>query len=155
MKKDSGKLSENKLNSQQSLELKKSPGRSTSLFLNTNYIKFDNLVAQYNQASFYNYDIDKKLYTELEMFLKMMLYRNHEIILSKISFDRPGFERIISFEEKINYNICKISQVKQPEEEENIDIDTTDIASMNLFKQSQSINLNDVLKTQVKIFFFG
>lgn len=73
----------------------------------SNTFSLDRLLYDDKQMGFYDYDYHKKLYAEMELFLKLSLYGDGDSILRKLSFNRPEFKKIFNIEsltEHMNLN---------------------------------------------------
>jgi len=122
----------------------------------------DTLIYENRQTSFYNYDCIKKLYDQIEIFLKLSLYPDGDSILRKLSFNRPEFKKILKIE-KLTYhmNIDPESQKNDPGQNPDLfdhNINLKEKASLfitNAPIENKVKNSLLQLTFQVAILFFG
>ena len=80
---------------------KKGPEGGNSMMktiYSSNTFSLDRLLYDDKQMGFFNYDYHKKLYSEMELFVKLSLYGDGDSILRKLSFNRPEFTKIFNTE---------------------------------------------------------
>lgn len=64
----------------------------------TSSFNLDKLIYESKQMSFYNYDYNKKLYAEIELFLKLSLYGDSDSLLRKLSFNCSELQKICNID---------------------------------------------------------
>jgi Asp-tRNA(Asn)/Glu-tRNA(Gln) amidotransferase C subunit len=113
------------------LVLKKSARRAPQSASNT-ICRFDSIITNDYVSTFFDNNVILKLYYELELFIKSLLYKNFDKVLSKISFYSDEYKKILNTDrQRDNFNLHYHNEEALP------DINTL------LFPKNQSNNLGD------------
>jgi hypothetical protein len=87
------------------LVLKKSARRMPQSASNT-VCKFDMIITNDYVSTFFDNNVILKLYFELELFIKSLLYKNFDKVLAKISFYSEEYKKILNTErQRDNFNL--------------------------------------------------
>lgn len=133
------------------LVLKKSGKRMPQANTNT-VCRFDAIITNDYLSTYFDNNVTLKLYFELELFIKSLLYKNFDKVLSKISFYSEEYRKILNTErQRENFNLHFHTEEELPDVNALLHskIQNNSKADVNvIIKDSFTLNEDEVKKTK-------
>jgi hypothetical protein len=102
---------------------------------------FDQILTGTKMVSFWNYDMHKRFFSEIEVFLKMFLYQNSELLLKKMSSNRPEYFKLMNVDNVKHDNFTNFLEIADSGLEKKLDPKFNEHSLLNrLFSQSMPMD---------------